>query len=84
MTRLAQPCPARVIKATTCAAMPSPRPVKPSFSVVLPFMLIAADLDMDAAAINIKGKTTDKLGFTGRGEGIAAHAAALITRRAEG
>ncbi|OAG28538.1 2-C-methyl-D-erythritol 2,4-cyclodiphosphate synthase [Thermodesulfatator autotrophicus] len=31
------------------------------------------------AAINIKGKTTEKLGFTGRGEGIAAYAVALIT-----
>nr|WP_245523083.1 2-C-methyl-D-erythritol 2,4-cyclodiphosphate synthase [Thermodesulfatator indicus] len=29
--------------------------------------------------INIKGKTTEKLGFTGRGEGIAAYAVALIT-----
>ena len=42
---------------------------------------IAADLEMDAAAINIKGKTTEKLGFTGRGEGIAAQAVALLARR---
>ena len=27
---------------------------------------------------NIKGKTTEKLGFTGRGEGIAAQAVALL------
>lgn len=39
---------------------------------------IAADLGMDPAAINIKGKTTEKLGFTGRGEGIAAQAIALL------
>lgn len=42
---------------------------------------IAADLEMDAAAINIKGKTTEKLGFTGRGEGIAAQAVLLLLRR---
>ncbi len=41
---------------------------------------IAADLDMDQAAINIKGKTTEKLGFTGRGEGIAAQVVALLAR----
>ncbi|AMO36263.1 2-C-methyl-D-erythritol 2,4-cyclodiphosphate synthase [Thauera humireducens] len=41
---------------------------------------IAADLQMDPAAINIKGKTTEKLGFTGRGEGIAAQAVALLVK----
>ena len=45
---------------------------------------LAADLDMDAAAINIKGKTTEKLGFTGRGEGIAAQVVALIARAGQG
>ncbi|MBP6727873.1 MAG: 2-C-methyl-D-erythritol 2,4-cyclodiphosphate synthase, partial [Thauera sp.] len=44
---------------------------------------IALDLAMDASAINIKGKTTEKLGFTGRGEGIAAQAVALIARADE-
>ena len=39
---------------------------------------IAADLEIDADRINIKGKTTEKLGFTGRGEGIAAQAVALL------
>ena len=39
---------------------------------------LAADLDMSPDAINIKGKTTEKLGFTGRKEGIAAQAVALI------
>jgi 2-C-methyl-D-erythritol 2,4-cyclodiphosphate synthase len=44
---------------------------------------IAADLGMDPAAVNIKGKTTEKLGFTGRGEGIAAQVVALLVRSAD-
>lgn len=42
---------------------------------------IAADLGMAAVCINIKGKTTENLGFTGRGEGIAAQVVALLERR---
>jgi 2-C-methyl-D-erythritol 2,4-cyclodiphosphate synthase len=42
---------------------------------------IAADLGIEAAQVNIKGKTTERLGFTGRGEGIAAEAVALLLRR---
>ena len=41
---------------------------------------IAADLEVPLDCINIKGKTTEKLGFTGRGEGIAAQAVALLLR----
>lgn len=39
---------------------------------------IAGALGISASQINIKGKTTEWLGFTGRGEGIAAQAVALL------
>lgn len=35
--------------------------------------------DLSVDRIGIKGKTTEKLGFTGRGEGIAAYAVSLIS-----
>lgn len=41
---------------------------------------IAADLGVAPDAVNLKGKTTERLGFTGRGEGIAAEAVALLIR----
>ena len=41
---------------------------------------IAADLGVMVAQVNIKATTTEKLGFTGRGEGIAAEAVCLISQ----
>jgi 2-C-methyl-D-erythritol 2,4-cyclodiphosphate synthase len=42
---------------------------------------LASDLGITSAAVNIKAKTTEKLGFVGRGEGIAAEAIALLGDR---
>ncbi len=41
---------------------------------------IAADCNVDISQINIKATTTEKLGFTGRGEGIAAEAVCTIIK----
>ncbi|HML81517.1 MAG TPA: 2-C-methyl-D-erythritol 2,4-cyclodiphosphate synthase [Thiomonas arsenitoxydans] len=41
---------------------------------------IAALLELDAAQVNVKGKTTERLGFVGRGEGISASAVCLLQR----
>jgi 2-C-methyl-D-erythritol 2,4-cyclodiphosphate synthase len=41
---------------------------------------LAADLQVAEGCVNVKAKTAERLGFVGRGEGIAADAVALILR----
>jgi len=52
----------------------------PRMAPHIPAMMrnIAADLEVAPESINVKATTTESLGFTGRGEGIAAQAVVLI------
>lgn len=58
---------------------------KPKLSPYLEEMKrnLAPILGVDESRINVKATTEEHLGFTGREEGIAAHAVSLITERSE-
>ena len=61
------------LDATIIAQAPKMAPHIPSMAAN-----VAADLDVQVDTINIKATTTEQLGFTGRGEGIAAQAICLL------
>lgn len=62
------------VDATIIAQAPKMAPHIPAMRANL-----AADLGIAPDAVNVKAKTTEKLGFVGRGEGIAAEAVALLS-----
>jgi 2-C-methyl-D-erythritol 2,4-cyclodiphosphate synthase len=55
----------------------------PRLALHIPAMIqhIAADLGIAPEQVNVKATTTERLGYIGRGEGIAAHAVVLLVTR---
>jgi len=53
---------------------------RPKIAQYIPEMrrIIAGCLDIEVSQVNVKATTEEKLGFTGEGLGVAAHAVVLI------
>lgn len=71
----------RVVNVDTTVVAQAPRLAPHAAAMVAN---IAADLGVAPACVNVKATTTEHLGFTGRGEGIAAFAVALIEPATKG
>ena len=63
------------IDATVCAEQPKLNPHIPAMQACL-----AEVMGIDTDAVSIKATTTERLGFTGREEGISAYAVCLIEK----
>lgn len=63
------------VDSTIIAQQPRLTPFMPSMRGIL-----AEDLAIEPDAVNVKATTTEKLGFVGRKEGIAAHAVVLLVK----
>ena len=61
---------------TVVAQAPKLAPHVPAIRATL-----ASDLGVDPSRVNVKATTTEGMGFTGRGEGMAAHAVVLLVER---
>lgn len=64
------------VDATICAEQPKLNPHIPEMQATL-----AGVMSIDTDCVSIKATTTEKLGFTGRKEGISAYATVLIEKR---
>ena len=67
------------VDATVCAERPKLNPHIPQMKQVL-----AAVMGVDEDDVSIKATTTERLGFTGREEGISAYATVLVERDVQG
>lgn len=66
------------VDVTICAEYPKMNPHIPDMCKVL-----STVMEVDIDAVSIKATTTERLGFTGRMEGISAYAVALLERNQE-
>ncbi len=63
------------IDSTICLQIPKIKPFIPKMREQ-----IAAHLDLDEGVVSVKATTEEKLGFTGREEGVSAYAVVMLQR----